>query len=188
MSFQQTFNDIRTLIQAGKINVCIDGNLVIEEHAKQATLKKVEVISVGALAFSIKLDSCNFPGQAVFNAHPSLHSACDAVAFCDVDGKPYIICCELKSREPTRHEVTKQFQGAHCFLAYLDTLLNQYCQCELISSWERRYFVFHGGQSTPLRKSPSHETPSNSAPERALFMPVKNGHKVYVRKLLGKPL
>lgn len=188
MSFQETFSAIRELIQAGKITTCENATLTIEERGKQATLKKIEVVSVGASAFSIKLDECGFPGMAVFRPHPSLHRACDALAFCEVDGSPYIICCELKSSEPTRHDVAEQFRSAHCFLAYLDILLAQYSNCQPIADWPRRYYVFHSGTATPLNKHPSNAILDNTTPERALFIPVNNGHKTYVRQLLDKPL
>lgn len=188
MSFSDTFDAIKSLIQGGKITLCSEATISIEEKGRQATLKSVHIISVGASAFSIKLDECGFPGNAVFNPHPSLHRACDAVAFCEVDGKPYVLCCELKSSEPTRSEVAEQFRSAHCFLAYLDVLLGQYFKCELTEAWPRYYFVFHGGQATPIDKRPSIDTHENTSPEKALFIPVSNGHKSYVRKLLGKPV
>jgi len=188
MPFKKTFDAIKNLIQEGKVTACADSTLTIEERGKQATLKKIEVVSVGASAFSIKMDECGFPGQAVFSPHPSLHRACDALAFCEVDGSPYIICCELKSSEPTRHDVAEQFRSAHCFLAYLDILLTHYFNCQSIADWPRRYYVFHTGQATPLSQRPSKEELNNTTPETALFIPVNNGHKAYVRKLLGKPL
>lgn len=188
MPYRSTFAAIKGLIQSGKISSCAGATLTIEEPHKQATLKSVHIVSVGADAFSIKFDLCGFPGQAVFNAHPSLHRACDAVAFCEVDGEPYIICCELKSSEPTKPEVAEQFKSAHCFLGYLEILLSEYCNCQSISSWPRRYFVFHGGSKTPVRKQPTRELFDNTSPEKALFIPVQSGHKTYVRKLLGKPV
>ena len=188
MPFQDTFNAIKALIQSGKIKACENATLTVEESHRQATLKAIHIVSVGASAFSIKLDECGFPGQTVFNPHPTLHRACDALAFCEVDGEPYIICCELKSSEPTRHDVAEQFRSAHCFIAYLDILLAEYCRCPPIGAWPRRYFVFHSGQATPLYKRTSNDSFNNTTPETALFIPVNTGHKTYVRQLLGKPL
>lgn len=177
MSHAATFEAIRSLIRAEKLALCTDATLRIEEHGKHATLKLVKIVSIGASAFSIKLDECGFPGNAVFNTHNSLHRACDAVAFCEVKSKPYILCCELKSSEPTRRDVTEQFKSAHCFLEYLNTLLQEYCECEPISLWPRRYFVFHGGDAMPLAKEPSRKVVDNTRPEAALFIPVENGKK-----------
>lgn len=188
MPIQDTFDAIKALIQSGKIKACENATLTVEEKHRQATLRAIHIVSVGASAFSIKLDECNFPGQAVFNPHPSLHRACDALAFCEVEGEPYIICCELKSSEPTRCEVAEQFRSAHCFIAYLDILLAEYCCCPPIGEWQRRYFVFHSGQATPLNKRASSDSFDNTTPETALFLPVNTGHKTYVRQLLGKPL
>jgi len=188
MPITQTFLAIKSLVQSGKLKECKDAVLTIEEKGKQATLKSVHIVSVGASAFSIKLDECGFPGQSVFNPHDSLHRACDAVAFCEVDGEPFILCFELKSSEPTRHDVAEQFRSAHCFLAYLDILLEQYCNCGSIKEWPRRYFVFHNGPTPPLRKRPTFENPSNLTPETAQFLPVANGHRSYVRQLLGRPI
>lgn len=188
-TFQDTFNAIKALINSNKIKTCENATLTVEESGRQATLKAIHIGSVGASAFSIKLDECNFPGQSVFNPHPSLHRACDALAFCEVDGDPYIICCELKSSEPARHDVAEQFRSAHCFIAYLDILLAEYCRdCPPIGAWPRRYFVFHSGQATPLNKRASSDSFDNTTPETALFIPVNTGYRTYVRQLLGKPL
>lgn len=188
MSFTDTFKAIKSLIQSGKVTLPNNATISIQEKGKQATLKSVHIVSVGASAFSIKLDECGFPGHAVFNIHPSLHRACDAIAFCEVDGSPYILCCELKSSEPSRSEVAEQFRSAHCFLAYLDVLLGQYFKCELTKTWPRRYFVFHSGQAIPLSKRPSFDSHDNTTPETARFLAVNNGHTAYVRQLLGRPL
>ena len=138
-------------------------------------------------ALTLKFDECGFPGSKLFIAKHSMHRACDAVAFCVVSGEPYILCCELKSSEPTRHEATEQFQSAHCFLNYLDSLLKTYYN-QSIAEWPRRYFVFHDAAKSPLSKSPLFETPENDTPERAQMLPVQNGANIYLRKLLGKPL
>lgn len=188
MSFLETFNVIKSLIKEEKFAVCKNAKLSINEKDKKAKLKTVHITSVGSSAFSIKLDECAFPGQVVFNTHPSMHRACDAVAFCEVDGKPYIICCELKSSEPSRQDVAEQFRNAHCFLFYLDVLLKEYCSCEPIKDWPRRYFVFHNSSATPLDKQPLIESYNNSTPEHAHFMPVTNNQDILVRKLLNKPL
>lgn len=187
MRAQETFQKIRKLLHPDKCQACSDSTLTLEETARQATLKAVHVVSVGADAFSIKYDECGFPGTALFAQHPSLHRACDAVAFCLVEGMPYILCCELKSSEPTRHEAAEQFRSAHCFLDYLDSVLRHYYRSG-IQDWPRRYFVFHSQPRTPAAKRPLRDDFNNDQPEKALFIPAQTGHLFYVRQLLGKPL
>ena len=161
--------------------------LTIAEKHKQASLKNINIVGVGQNALALKLDECGFPGNNIFNAQHPMHRACDAVAFCVVGGEPYVLCCELKSSEPTRREATEQFRSAHCFLNYLDSLLKTYHD-QTIERWPRRYFVFHDAAKNPLSKTPLIETPQNDVPERAQIWPVQNGERIYLRKLLGKPM
>lgn len=169
---------------------CVQGansTLTIAEKHKQASLKSINIVSVGQNSLALKLDECGFPGDNVFIVQHPMHRACDAVAFCIVNDEPYVLCCELKSSEPTRHEATEQFRSAHCFLNYLDSLLKTY-HSQSIEGWPRRYFVFHDAAKSPLSKTPLIEKPKNDVPERAQMWPVQNGEKIYLRKLLGKPL
>ncbi|MDP1558254.1 MAG: hypothetical protein Q8K59_07740 [Nitrosomonas sp.] len=159
---------------------------VVEQH-RQASLKSINIVSVGQNALALKLDECGFPGNNVFVVQHKMHRACDAVAFCTVGDESYILCCELKSSEPSRHEVTEQFQSAQCFLSYLDSLLATYHNLT-IAHWPRRYFVFHDAAKNPLSKAPLVDTTKNDIPERAQILPVQNGARIYLRKLLGKPL
>ncbi len=186
MAVSRTFDAIKSLLHSHKIQHCHDSKLHIREKDKKATLRSVSLDSVGASAFYIQYDECKFPGETLFAPHDSLHRACDAIAFCEVDSRPYIMCIELKSSEPERHEVAQQFRGAHCFLDYLDALLNNYCKGETIKDWECRYFVFHSGK-TPMAKRRSVEEFDNTSPDSVLFMPTENGDKHYLRRLLGKP-
>lgn len=187
MAVADTFAAIRSLFKPDRVESCTNATLHIEEKQKSAKMKLAKIASVGASAFSIKYDLCAFPGQTLFAKHPSIHRACDAIAFCEVEGTPFILCFELKSSEPTRHEVTEQFRNAHCFLEYLDVLLENYCQGKSIKSWERRYFVFHDQGAMPLAKRTSKDDPDNTLPEKALFISTHTGATTYLRKLLGKP-
>lgn len=182
-----TLKHIKELLHTNKWHACADSTLTLAETARQATLKRVDVVSVGADAFSIKYDECGFPGTAMFAQHASLHRACDAIAFCLVEDVPYILCFELKSSEPTRHEVAEQFRNAHCFLDYLDSVLRHYYKSG-IQGWARRYFVFHNQERTPVGKRPLQDKSNNDQPDKALFIAAQTGHKTYVRQLLGKPL
>lgn len=184
MTYTATLTEIKNLFQPTIINSCTNSSISIIEKDKAASLKLVTIASVGASAFSIKLDECGFPGLKIFQAHPSLHRACDSIAFCEVDGEPYILCCELKSSQPNRKDVAEQFRSAQCFLEYINVLLNYYCKGRSIADWPRRYYVFHSGQSTPLAKSPSRDVSDNLTPETAQFIPVQSGHTTYLRKLL----
>jgi hypothetical protein len=188
VSVTKTFAEIRRLLNSEKIHECSGGTLSVLETGRQATLKQVHIVSVGATAFSIRYDECGFPSPKLFASALPVHRGCDAIAFCEIDGKPFVMCVELKSSEPTRHEVTEQFRSAHCFLRYLDTLLEHYCDCEPISNWERRYFVFHNQLATPLAKPVASDGVKNTSPESALFVAVHSGQKFYVRKLLGQEL
>lgn len=183
-----TLSTIRTLLNSSKIQSVTHSILKIEEKNKQASMKLVEIVGVGSNCFSVKYEECAFPGQVLFAPHPELHRGCDSIAFCELDGQPYILCCELKSSEPSRHEVTPQFRGANCFLEYLETVLKTYSKGESISAWPRRYFVFHNQTATPLSKRTSRDQFENTTPEQALFIPANTGAKTYLRQLLGKPL
>ncbi len=192
MPLQEIFDSIQALLNTQKVQLCANATLSIQENGKQATMRQVSIVSVGASAFALKYDACGFPGQNLFAAHPSMHRACDSIAFCEVDNEPFILCCELKSSEPSRHDVAEQFRSAHCFLAYLDTLLQQYPDKDgkyhSISNWKRRYFVFHNQGAAPVSKRPSTDDRDNTSPETALLIPTHTGAKQYVRQLLGKPL
>ena len=188
MTIADTFLAIQALLQPEKIVLCNDASIRIEEKAKQASMKLVEIVSVGASAFSIKYDTCGFPGRTLFGDKHNLHRGCDSVAFCEVDNEPYILCIELKSSEPTRADVTEQFDSAHCFLDYLNTLIMHYSKTESIKDWPRRYFVFHNQSATPLKKAGFRENFDNTAPHTAKFIPTQSGKKIYVRQLLGKPV
>jgi hypothetical protein len=188
MPIADTLKAIRELVRSDRVIASSHATLQIVEKGKQATLKSVNIVSVGADAFSIKYDECGFPSRKLFSDSFPLHRGCDSIAFCVVDAKPYVLCVELKSTAPTRHEVAEQFQSADCFLKYLDYLLLGYCKCESIATWERRYFVFHGDKRTPLKKEPLVELQDNTQPNLARFLAVSSGEKVYARKLLGKEL
>lgn len=183
-----TLHAIKTLLNKDKIKAAEDSKITIEEKHKQATLRKVEIASVGTEAFSLRLETCGFPGQSTFSTNFPIHRACDALSFCMVEGQPYILCFELKSSEPTKHEITEQFKSAHCFLEYLESLLQNYCDGKSIKSWPKKYFVFHNQPHTPLQKEPSRIDFDNATPQTAKFLPVQNGHKTYLRKLLNKPV
>jgi hypothetical protein len=186
MAVADTLETIKSLFHAHKIQPCVGGSLNIKEVDKKATLRLVKLDAVGPSAFAIQYDNCKFPSDELFAPVHALHRACDAVAFCVVDGKPFIMCIELKSSERERKEVAEQFRNAHCFLDYLGSLLEHYCKCDPIRDWPRRYFVFHNQVATPLAKRASREEYDNDTPERALFIPVQSGKQIYIRQILGK--
>lgn len=157
----------------------------ILEPGRQASLKKVDIVSVGQNALAIKFDQCGFPGQKTFVSSHEMHRACDAIAFCCVNGNPFILCIELKSSEPNRDDVSRQFRSAHCLLDYIDSLLRTYHE-STIENWPRRYFLFHNQGRVPLTKSPLFESQSlvNDTPEKAHLWPVQNGERIYLRQLL----
>jgi len=176
-----------TLNPAKCISV-VGGALPIAETGKQATLKSVNLVSVGSNAIGIKFDLCGFPGEKVFLAGYEMHRACDAIIFCQLDHEGFVLCCELKSSEPSYHAAASQFSSAHCFTDYIDSILKQYHNLS-IHNWKRRYFLFHNAGKTPLTIPPLVDhAPVNDQPEKALFVPVHNGQSIYLRKLLGKPL
>ena len=186
MAVADTLTVIRSLFHPHKIQPCIDGSLIIKEIDRRASMKLVKLDSVGASAFAMEYDGCKFPGESLFAPAHALHRACDSIAFCVVDGKPFIMCFELKSSEPDRTEVAEQFRNAHCFLDYLGSLLANYFKCDPIQTWPRRYFVFHN-QGETLAKRASREEYDNDTPERAHFFAVQNGKKIFMREILGKP-
>lgn len=186
MAVADTLEAIKSLFHTHKIQPCVGGSLNFKEADKRATLRLVKLDAVGPSAFAIQYDNCKFPGEELFAPVHALHRACDAVAFCVVDGKPFIMCIELKSSERERKEVAEQFRNAHCFLDYLGSLLEHYCKSDPIRDWPRRYFVFHNQVATPLAKRASREEYDNDTPERALFIPVQSGKQIYIRQILGK--
>jgi hypothetical protein len=187
MSVQAVFGKLQQLFNPEKTIVSQDATITVTETGKQASLKSLNIVSVGQDAFALKLDECGFPGQKMFIAQHEMHRACDAVLFCMVAGAPFILCIELKSSAPTRHEVVSQFQSAHCLLDFINSLLGNYHGCD-ISNWPRRYFLFHDqGRTRSAIKQPMRVSMENNTPETALFWPVKNNESLFLRKLVGKP-
>lgn len=188
MGTATTLEAIQSLLHSHQLQTCTGGTLNIKESDKKATLRSVQIDGIGARAFSIAFDQCKFPGAVLFAPHDSLHRACDSIAFCEFEGAPYILCIELKSSAPMRRDVAQQLRSAQCFLAYLNALLVNYCQCGPIDGWPRRYFVFHDQGATPLTQRTSRAGHNNTSPETALFIPIQTGAKKYLRQLLDKPL
>jgi hypothetical protein len=190
MIIKETLKTIQSLLQIDKYQVVNNDSLEIKEEGKQASLRKVQLIGVGQSAFAIQYDKCGFPGNALFAPHATLHRACDAIVFCEIEETPYILCCELKSTEPISEDTAVQFHNARCFLDYLDSILKQYYDGNTIDNWSRRYFVFHDKEKTKLRKENilNRDRHNNTCPERALFVPTHDNNKNIVRQLLGKPL
>ena len=92
----QVLQTLGLILNPGK---CVQGEnstLTIAEKHKQASLKSINIVSVGQNSLALKLDECGFPGDNVFNVQHPMHRACDAVAFCIVNDEPYVLCCELK--------------------------------------------------------------------------------------------
>lgn len=179
---------LQTILGILKQEKCIlvsDSSITIVETGREATLKKVQIVSVGQDAFAVRFDQCGFPGQKIFVDQHDMHSACDSIIFCVLDNEPFILCCELKSSEPNKSDVIKQFKSAQCFLDYLDSLLRTYHNSS-IKDWGRRYFLFYDRKSMPLRKSVLVEQRICDSPEKADFLPVENCEKIYIRKLLNK--
>ena len=100
-------------------------SIIIKETSREASLKSVKLVSLGTEAVGLKFDLCGFPGDKVFNT-PDLQRACDAIVFCQFQGEGYILCCELKSSEPTRNEATVQFRSSLCFTDYVESVLKNY--------------------------------------------------------------
>lgn len=178
---------VQNLLNSEKCIFPLDSAISIVETGKQATLKSISLVSTGQHALALKLDECGFPGQKVFIEKHEMHRACDAIVFCLVEQEPYILCLEMKSTEPNRVDAAKQFKSAVCFLDYLDSLLRTFHGLSL-DGWSRRYFLFHNQGKNRLAKPPLLEKnlAANDAPEKALFWPVKNGERMYLRKLVGK--
>lgn len=164
-----------------------DSAITLNESHRQATLKSLRLVGTGHQALAVKFDLCGFPGEKVFAIGQPMHRACDAIVFCQFDGEGYILCCELKSSEPTRHDAEAQLNSAHCFTDYIDSILRRYHALS-VQDWKRRYFLFHDAGKMPLSKSSlKGDAPINDRPDRALLMPVQNGQSLYLRKLLGRP-
>jgi hypothetical protein len=185
MSIQETLTTLKGILNPEKCLLAQDATITVTELAKQASLKKINIVSVGPDAFALKLDECGFPGQKAFVAQHDMHRACDAVIFCVVGGEPFILCIELKSSEPNRNDIAQQFRSAHCLLDFLDSLLKNYHNLSL-ANWPRRYFLFHDQGKNHLAKAPLIERNDNDHPEKALFWPVASDQKIFLRKLIGK--
>jgi hypothetical protein len=182
-----TLQKLQEILNSVKYTTVKEGRISIYEKGKQASLKCIHIDSLGANALALKLDECQFPGEHLFIPNHGIRKACDAVIFCIIDDKPFILCIELKSSEPHRNDITAQFQSAHCLLDFLNSVLITYHQTN-IEKWDRRYFLFHGQGKTPLAKERlvEKEHNGNNMPETALYWPMENEQKIYARKLLGK--
>ncbi len=185
MAAHETLAMLKQILNPEKCLQAHDATITVAETGKQASLKQIHIVSIGPDAFALKLDECGFPGQKTFVKQHDMHRACDAVIFCAVGGEPFILCVELKSSEPNRNDIAQQFRSAHCLLDFLDSLLRNYHNLSL-ANWPRRYFLFHNQGKNPLTKTPLIERNENDQPEKALFWPVENEQRIFLRKLVGK--
>jgi hypothetical protein len=114
MAVADTLEAIKSLLHPHKIQLSVGASLSIREFDTKAKLKLVEVSSVGQQAFAIVYDNCKFPTAELFVHNHALHRACDAVVFCVVDSRPFIVCFELKSSRPKLRGFLLLVQATSC--------------------------------------------------------------------------
>ena len=105
--------------------------------------------------------------------------ACDAVLIWEKNpGKCQVVYIDLKSDQPRNYE--GQFQGASCFMRYIQALLKEFFQQSMIIEVER-FVIFHTDSNNgvkTLNKKKSRFQPITTTPQNPEKRIVHNGNTV----------
>lgn len=90
------------LFEPQRLHEVNGGCAMITEDARQATLRRLDIVGVGADAVALRFDKA---GHATpFTSDKPIRRACDAILFCRFRDQGYILCFDLKSSEPSRDD------------------------------------------------------------------------------------
>jgi hypothetical protein len=186
MTHLAVFDEIKKIVRSTKFNCPTDNCIQLEEQSVQATLRKLLIKGVGDSAFALKYDESGFPSKGFFvDSHATLHKGCDAIVFCELDGKPYILFCELKSSEPNDGKVKHQLLAANCFIECLSVILVEHCKKPAFSDWGKRFIVFRGRNSLEKTPTRTHVTTKGLTHQEPRFISVSNEQKLDLADLLS---
>lgn len=160
------------------------GSVTVKESGKQATLKELKIVGVGANAVALCFDKAGH--GTPFADGQKVRRACDAILFCRFGDEGYILCFELKSGEPSPEEYAVQLLSGQCFVDYVVSIIKHFHNFDC-TKWHRRFFVFHDKKNS-ISKDTGKPRYSNQSPLSPRIYSVNNGEKIYLRKLLGQAL
>lgn len=110
------------------------------------------------------------------NSGTDHNRACDAVLVWENQpGKCHIVYIDLKSDQPRNYK--GQFQGASCFMRYIQVLLKEFFHQSMAIEFEK-FIIFHTDSSNgvkTLKKTKSRFQPSTTTPEKPEKRLVHNG-------------
>jgi len=175
---------LRGLFDPTRLHIVQGGRVTVEEHGKQATLKKIHIDSVGAQAVALCFDKTGH--NTPFANGQTCRRACDAILFCALKGEGFILCFDLKSGTPSKDDYD-QLKSAHCFVDYILSILRNFHGVDCCH-WQRRYFIFHDAGAGSMAKTSDRLQRHNDYPDRPWINPIQNNGSVYLRKLVGRPL
>jgi hypothetical protein len=182
---QDVLDKLKNFFDISKQIAIEGGQLTIEEVGKQATLKQVNIVGVNSSDFALKFDQCGHANAFRADKNLPFRSACDTILFCQFQNDYYVLFFELKSSEwPSDYQ--NQLKSGHCFVDYLFSILKNFEALDC-TNWKRRFFVFHLGKKTSIRKRPTHINQLYDKPEQPLMKVVDNNESIYLRKLLNLP-
>ncbi len=178
---------INSLLNSEKRHLIENSNVIVKESAKDSDLKKVTITGVNDDAVALDFDKMGHTGRHVFNTqHKKVHKACDAMIFCKLENKYFVLFCELKtSLSDARKDIT-QLRSSYCWLKYLQAILEEFENLS-IANWERRYVTFHHTNFIPKHLTLNKPSRKHS-PSSPLILKVENNEEIPLRKLLQEPL
>lgn len=179
----EALNTLGELFDPIRLHTVSGGGVIVEEHGKQASLKKIQISGVSAQAVALCFDKAGH--NTPFANGQTCRRACDAILFCALEGEGFILCFDLKSGTPSPADFA-QLKSAHCFVDYILSILHHFHGVDC-SHWQRRYFMFHDAGAGSIAKSSDRFQPHNDHPDRPWIYPIQNNGRVYLRKLLGRP-
>lgn len=185
---EEVLNTLGGLFDPSRLHTVEGGRVIVEEHGKQASLKKIQIAGVGAQAVALCFDKAGH--HTPFANGQSCRRACDAILFCALENEGFILCFDLKSGTPSQGDFA-QLQSAHCFVDYILSILWHFHKVDC-RKWQRRYFVFHDAGAGSMAKEPDRPRQHYDHPDHPWrsprIYPIQNNGSVYLRKLLGCPL
>lgn len=182
----EAIKKLQEIIFDNKKHSCLNQTVTIRENLS-AALNHVVLSGIGDDVVAIQFDKIGFADKTFVGGHKA-RKACDAIIFCQLDGQGYILILDLKSSIPSDENHIPQLVSGDCFADYLLAVLDRFEQIKL-TSWKRRYFIFHcGNNRRATLPEYAQNPPNNIRADKAHILQVANGEPIPLRKLLQQPL
>jgi len=180
---ETVLDTLGNLFDPTRLHTLDGGSVIVKEHGKQASLKKIQISGVGAKVVALCFDKAGH--NTPFANGQICRRTCDAILFCALKDEGFILCFDLKSGTPSSADFA-QLKSAHCFVDYTLSILSNFHGVDC-RDWQRRYFMFHDAGAGSIEKVSDRFQPHNDHPDRPWIYPIQNNGQVYLRKLLGRP-